>query len=294
MKKFKKIFLFIISFLLMFSLVILQFSIFIRFRLLNENFYVSTLEKNNYYKYLNENINTNFKTLSALSAIPESVFKDSISEQLIKTETTNNIKNAINFMVLKKDTTNNGIDLTEFEKNLSNNILNYAKANNIEINNNIQTQVKTVSTDTTNILNNHVNIFNINQVKKINQFIKFRDILNIIYNSVHWFLLMSIFLIGIIVTLNRRAPWRDLFWIGSSLISSGALILLPGILGFLFKVPYRLAIDISYIKEALKDFLSGYFYFSISSGLIMITLGILMLFVYFNISMKKRLNIKET
>lgn len=293
MKKFKKFFLFVITLLLMFSLVILQFSIFVRFRLFNENFYETTLAKNNYYKYLNEDINTNFKTLSSLSAIPEEVFKESISEELIKTETNNNIKNAINFMTSEKEVANNGINMTQIEKNLLENIKTYAKNNNIQITTDVEKQIKTVSTDTSKLLNSHVNLFNIDQVKKINEFLKLKKILSIFYNYITLFSIIILVLIVIIMILNKKAPWRNLLWVGSGLISSGALILLPGLLGFVFKVPYRLAIEVSYIKEALTRFLERYFYFSIYSGFIAMILGIFMLSIYFNISIKHRVREKH-
>ena len=109
------------------------------------------------------------------------------------------------------------------------------------------------------------------------------------------FLLISIlvplafFLIaGALVGLNWKLPHRSLIWIGSSLVSGSAFVIIPAIVALVLKIPQRITVSADYINTALRTLAQHYTTFLLGAGALVFFLGIACLVAYNLISKAKR------
>ena len=110
------------------STIVLSLSIvtLIKFTILNENYLIKQLEKNNYYNNLYTSINEEMSYYIIQSGLEEEVLENIYTKEMV----TNSVNNLIkNFYTGKKLT----IDTTLLKENLNNNITNYLSKNNIVI-----------------------------------------------------------------------------------------------------------------------------------------------------------------
>lgn len=288
MGEFKRIGNFIISLFLMFLFVLCSVSIFTRTRLLNDKFYINKLANSKYYTYLNEEIRAGFKSLSDISAIPEDIFNNSVSEDFIKKESEKNIENTMDYMLYKVSDGTTKVDFSKVDETLVNNIEAYAREKNIDISKNKDKYLKGLMTDTEQIINNHVNLFNINLIQKSSDFQKFRKVSYNLYSKVALFPLTIAVLIVLLWIINFKYSHRVLFWTGSSMVAASLFTLIPSTLGLLSKMSYRVAFKVPYLKEAIREFMLGDLYYLFYLSLCLLILGIIMLLAYRAIGKIKR------
>lgn len=271
---------FVISLLLMFTLLFLQLSIFEGRVFLNEKYYNNKLENSNYYRLVNKELQFAFKNYSLVTSIPDTVFSKAISEELLKDIGRKNIHNAVGYMKYTQDIKSTNIDGAEFKKSINDYISNYAKENNISIDDQLKSQINDIVDETVKITSNHTELFNIKAVYKFSEFQKFRKLSYLISKSLIFALIAVMLFIVLLVILNKYRPRRTFLWVGSSFIPAGIMMAIPATLALIYKIPERFVVETSYIKEALKVITTGYINFFLLSGIIYILSGIVMIAVY--------------
>lgn len=290
--KFKDIISFIISLLLMFTLLIIQISLFVNYRLLNSEFYKNTIEKTNYFTLLNSEIDEAFMNLSVMTAIPKDVFTNAISKDFIKGETLKSIDNVSQYMKYKNDLLGIKTDTKVFEESMNKYLEVYAKEKSIEINNDIKGQIKEVSVSAGDMIDRYVNLFNVEAVARFGEFQKFRSLCYYVgnYNLVYISSSVALILLLVLVLLNRRRTWKAYMWAGSSFVAAGFMTIVPAALALIYKIPYRISITTPHLKEGLTNFMLGYVYFLLLSGIACAAVGVMFLIIYVCISNRKRIS----
>ena len=129
MSKFRDVLIFLVSFFLMFAVIIMQLSFFVNFKVLNGNFYKNTLDKSDYFSLMRKDINFGFKNLSMITSIPEDIFISSVSNDAIIKLAYKDISSAEDYMKSNNKYTDNKIDSMIIYANL----LKYAQKDNIKI-----------------------------------------------------------------------------------------------------------------------------------------------------------------
>jgi hypothetical protein len=273
---------FLVSFFLMFIIILVQLSFFTSLKVLNGDFYKDTLSKSEYFSLMRKDIDYGFKNLSMITSIPEKVFIDSVSNEAIMQLAYKNISSTESYMKYNNKYVDNKIDTGIIYNNLE----KYVEVNNIKVDTALKNQLLAVSIDAGNIINNHTILFNINQVDKYPQFQSFRNIIKSLYSSK----LISIFAIFLMLALlgflNKDLPRRMFLWVGSSFIPAAILTLIPSILALYYKLPNRFSIDSTYVKVALRDISLGYIKYFIGTGIIVLLLGIGSMYIYNYLSNK--------
>ena len=282
MSKFKESLKFLVSFFLMFTIILVQLSFFTSLKVLNGDFYKDTLSKSEYFSLMRKDIDYGFKNLSMITSIPEKVFIDSVSNEAIKQLAYKNISSTESYMKYKDKYIDNKIDTTI----IYNNLLKYVEVNNIKVDADLKNQLLAVSQDAGNIINNHTVLFNINQVDKYPQFQSFRKFINLLYTSKLISTFAILLMLAILGFLNKDLPRRMFLWVGSSFIPAAILTLIPSILALYYKIPNRFSIDSAYVKVALRDISIGYIKYFTVTGVVIFVVGVCSMYIYSHLSNK--------
>ncbi|MDN5372952.1 MAG: hypothetical protein PWR19_1998 [Carnobacterium sp.] len=285
MKKIKKASRMTLSFILMFGVVILIGSIFVRFILLNGNYIGDKLEDRDYYSQLSENLNTKYATLSLQSSIPEEIFMSAVLEDYeVQKLTRENVNLMVDYMNYQTEESAVIMDRTIFSEPVITYVESFAKENNIPFDEELQSRTTAVVDSATEITENRVTLFNLKNVIGIPQFQTVRKIVNIAYNSIIPVLIFLLVVIGLLALLYRRKRFRILFWVGSSICAGSIFVIVPSALALILKLPQRIQISAPYINTAIQNLTIGYSKYFLSAGLIALATGVLCLFLYFYMS----------
>ena len=266
--------------MLMFIFVILQICVFTNVCLLNGDFYKNALNKGEYFTYVKSDIELGFNSLSMVTSIPKSVFSTSINDGYIKDLAYSNIDNMTSYMKSTSSYKEDKINTNVFESNVKKYIEDYSATNKIAVSSDLSSQITTISKQASDITRNHALLFNVRAVEKYSEFQSVRKISDLFYSNFISVIIIVIVLISLLAFLNRRRKRRTFFWVGSSLIPSSFMVLIPSILALIYKIPYRFTIGTKYIDEALKFITLGYIYCFLASGLILLFIGIFLLWLY--------------
>lgn len=287
MKKIVEIFKYLISMILMFCFVAIIVSMFTRNVLLNSEFYINKLDKSEYYKLLQSEIDFGFKNYSLITSIPESVFIESVSNKDIKNLTISNIENTMEYMKNSGEYVDVKLETESLDENLNVFINQYAVENNMIVNEELNEQMEVVLEESSNIVNKHSIIFDLASVIKYDEFQKFRKAIFTISDKTFLLIITAIILSIILIIANIKTLYMSSLWLGGCFIASSLMVLVPSIMGLLYKIPYRFGIGNEYLKVALKEFTLGYINFFLVAGSIFFILGIIMS-LNFSINYKKR------
>lgn len=276
MKKNRSVLKFFISFLLMFSVIIMQISFFINTRLLNGSFYKNLLNKSQYFSLMRKDINFGFRNLSLITSIPDESFTSAVSDEDIKQLSDKNINSTEAYMKYNNKYVDNKIDTNTIYKSL----VNYSQKSNLNLDANLKNQLLSVSNDAGKIVDNYAVLFNISAVSKYSQFQSFRKAVYAIYSIKVLSITAIIAISALLLLLNKREKWKVFLWIGSSLIPAAIITLVPSMLALYYRIPYRFSIDSDYIKLALRDITIGYINYFAVSGAVILLAGLCCMFVY--------------
>jgi hypothetical protein len=176
MVKFKSFLKFLVSFLLMTVIVLLQISIFINYRFLNADFYKSTLNNSNYFKELKASVDYGFKNYSLVTSVPEDIFLKSVGDKDIKYFAYKNIDSAVFFMNHGNYKSEGNFNISLLNENIKTFVQGYAVKNRLVMNADMENKISDISKDANNIVKNNVNLINIDAVSGYSEFISFRNL----------------------------------------------------------------------------------------------------------------------
>lgn len=276
MGKFKSVLIFLVSFFLMFAVIIMQLSFFTNFKVLNGEFYKNTLNKGDYFSLMKKDIDYGFENMSMITSIPKDIFVISVSDEAIKQLAYKNISSAEAYMKYNSKYINNKMDTAIIYDNLK----TYVQRYNIKLVENLKNQLLEVSVDVGNITTNHAVLFNISAVDKYPQFQSFRRLIYLLYSIKFISIAAVLLILTLLVFLNRNIPRKIFLWTGSSFIPAAIMTLVPSFLALYYKIPNRFAIDSAYLNLALKDISLGYIKYFTITGVIILLIGISSMCIY--------------
>jgi hypothetical protein len=255
---------------IMFSSIALALSIFTHTALLNQEFYINSLEKSSYFTYLREEIDNGFNNYSLITSIPKDVFKEAVSDSEIKSLATENIRNTMSYMRYEGDYTDKRIDATGLDTAMK----DYASGLTGEA-----SQLSTVTKEAAAIVNSHAVLFDVSRVAKYSQFQSVRQAVFTAYKNVYSIAaVLALMVLGMFL-LSRKSAGVFQLWIGGSLLAASLVLLVPSVMGIIFNIPYRFPVENYYLKVALSGFALGYLRNLILSAAVMLLGGIVMLYI---------------
>ena len=289
MRNIKKIGRAILSFLLMFVVVALIGVIFMKQVLLNASDLNQQLDDSVYYTQVEESLSAKFKTLSLETSIPEEAFVEAALDQygLQQLARTNN-EQALNYLIDPDATYAAATDRGMFEEPVTAYVQSYAAEHNQPFDEGLQAQTATIIDEATAIVGSHTMLFNLDNVIAFPQFQTVRKMLQTVLAYFYLVPLAFFLIAGALVGLNWKLPHRSLIWIGSSLVSGSAFVIIPAIVALVLKIPQRITVSADYINTALRTLAQHYTTFLLGAGALVFFLGIACLVGYNLISKAKR------
>ncbi len=264
MKSLKEIARFVLAMVIMLSTLALALSIFTRTTMLSPSFYMHRLDKASYFTYLDQEIQAGFKNYSLITSIPEIVFSSAVDSDEIRSLTEQNIENTMAYIKHERDYEDVKLD----QSGIDSAVRKYAAELTGE-----ESQLSTVTQEASDIVNSHAVLFDVSAVKKYSQFQSLRTAMYMLYSSIYA-IGAFLFALGMVLFLSsRKTPGAFQLWLGGSLIASSLIILVPTVMGFLFNVPYRFAVENYYLKVGLSSIMVGYLDSLAVIGAIMLAAG---------------------
>jgi hypothetical protein len=228
--------------------IALMLSIFTRTTLLNQDFYLKSLEKSSYFTFQREEIDDGFKNYSLITSIPQEVFSRAVSDEAIRTITTDNINNTLAYM--KHESGYRGVQIDESPIDTS--VREYVAGKVGE-----GSQLSTVTKEAAAIVNRHAALFDVSAVIKYSQFQSFRNALYTAYNKLYVIAAMLLFLILSLFLVSRKKAGTFQLWLGGALVAGSLVILVPSLMGLFFNIPYRFPVENYYLKVGLSSIALG-------------------------------------
>ena len=285
MNLYKNIVSFVLSVILIVSLIFSAFFIFYNKTLMNENFYISIINDNNMAQNCYDEIQSNLKYQLTLNNVKPGYVGEVITVDQVSEELKTNITNVIEYFTGKRDDIPN-VDASKYMGQVKSGLEKYVKDNNSQITGETTNAIANIEQNDSNIINNQIQIFNFNQLFTFNSVLNMRNIMVKLNNNGFMLILFGIDLIIAIILalLWRKTILKGLSWIGFSSLTAGLLMTAVFLSGFISKFYNNIALNDGYVKEFIASVIQKDLQILSSYGIVLIAVGlILMSFNWINL-----------
>ena len=263
----KKVFTYILSFILMIIITLTTLVQVISSTLLKQDYIENQLENVNYYASVYDKVEDNFGQYILQSGLDEHVIDNIVTEEQIEQD----IKNIINGIYNNEEYT---ISTDVVKENLEKNIENYLDDNNIYLNSSEQ---KSINEFVSLIVDTYENsVTNSNLFKNVYTLIdRVENLVNIA--RIIGYISIAVFIIVILI-INRNIS-ESLKGICISLLSSGLLILIPTII-IQFKNLDKIFIFSEHLSNLIYSVIKNISNTFLIISIIYIVIGLIITFIY--------------
>ena len=264
----KKLISYILTFLLVIVLVALVLITCVKGKILNSDNVLKIFDNTNFYENTYNTLNENFSNYMEQSGLDESVIKDIITVEDIKTETKNCVESIYN-------NTKYTINKDDIERRLNENINSYLDKNNRKLNSNEKKAIDTLVSKISDLYATEV--FPIDLISKVN--INLEKISNIVDLANVFLYVCAGVLLFLLIIINIKSIMKVLNYVGVTLLSSGVVLFAPKIF-----VAWKMHInDINIYNRNISDIIINFIneilnYFT-KTSIIFIVIAVVLLFV---------------
>lgn len=264
----KKLISYILTFLLVIVLVALVLITCVKGKILNSDNVLKIFDNTNFYENTYNTLNDNFSNYMEQSGLDESVIKDIITVEDIKTETKNCVESIYN-------NTKYTINKDDIERRLDENINSYLDKNNRKLNSNEKKAIDTLVSKISDLYATEV--FPIDLISKVN--INLEKISNIVDLANVFLYVCAGVLLLLLIIINIKSIMKVLNYVGVTLLSSGVVLFAPKIF-----VAWKMHInDINIYNRNISDIIINFIneilnYFT-KTSIIFIVIAVVLLFV---------------
>ncbi len=196
--------------------------------LLKPSFYISSVEKHEIYQRVSNYAEKYFSNNAAVSSIPAEVYMDGLDEQVVKQAVDGKI-NAF-FEYVNRDTNKIEkvkIDFSELEKNITDFFDEFAKENNIKLNDEFTEQLDKTIKAAEKDIESFANVYMLDYIEKSGIHNKIRKVVPFIPYGTH--ALYAVAAIGFImmIILNKKQIKSALYWLSTSGLVASIIMLIP-------------------------------------------------------------------
>lgn len=263
---------------MIFMLIISSIVLFTDYVISSPDFLMKQIENSNTFTSVYNSLIEKYENKSNTTAIPAEVYTDVISEEWVTTS----VKNYIFYLYQSPEPKNDIIDFTEIEKSITNYFEKYADDNNVIKDSIYEKKLSDVIENTKKEIIDTVDVYRTEVLRKtnlINKIFRLKEhIKKILIASV------IIMLLFILIHILLKNP---VYWIGTSLFSSGLLLIIPT--AYLSVTSYIMNFSIKdyIIYNLVTNTLSNIIHIFLNTGIIMSLSGILAILITIIIQRKK-------
>ena len=291
----KNIISFIISLVLMFLVLATSFTLFFRATILNPKTYVNVIEKHNLYNGIYENIYENIDYLVLTNNMPEDTLDGVIYEDEIKQVVDDYIYYVVGFMK-NEGSEIPAVNMEIYESRINEKIDNFLNNNSEYINDDFRSNIEDMNTTILNIIKSDLEVINLNQLSKSSVVKAIAKISTILNSGILMVIIFAMIILvsSLYIIIWRRRKSRRFAWIGYSFMSSGLLVFLIGLSGYISGFYDNFAIAIPYIATAISLIMRKCLLSLTFIGFIVLVIGLCFMSVYWKHLYKRYTKMQET
>ena len=281
MKKYRNIISFVISLLLMFSLIFSAVLVFFKGTLINDTFYREIISSNDTTNKINEDIYKDINYLLLANNIPQSVAKDVITTSEVNDYMDKSISNVTDFFLGKIEEIP-ALNTDSYIAKLNSSINNYILENKVGLTKGTAAVFEELKSSSKEVISSKLELLDYNTLSKSQAGQKLQKVAIALNDSNVFFgvLLSDVLLSVILLVLWKNRVYRGFAWIGYSFVSSGLLIAILSFSGLISKFYENAAVPYQYLKENITCIIEGYLKNLSIIGISMFVIGLIFMSVY--------------
>ena len=281
MKHFKNIISFMISLILMFSLLLTIFLMFFKSTLINENYYNKIIQENKTSEKIYDGIYKDINYILLANNVSQDVAKDVITQKEID-DYENIATNEVTKFFIGKSEEIPAINVDVYMERLNLGINTYIQSNNVRLTQETSNVFNEIKESTKEILSSELEAINYNDLSKSEKGKNIRKI-SIMINDSKLFvatIVVDVILCLLLIFIWKSRRYRGYAWIGYSFASSGALVSILFISGIVSKFYENSVIYSAYLKENVASIIEGYLIRLSVIGVICFLIGLIFTSIY--------------
>lgn len=268
---------FIISILLMLSIIVSILSLSVNFIILNPNTYYKVLDKRNIYNEIYNVVDDNISYVLTLNNLFQDIKNDIISEDEVKSEVKGFVSDIMKYLRTGVNDISK-VNIDTYIERFDNNLNEFFKNNSIIVNNEIKEEINSLENDVTQIIQSELQIVNVDIINNNDVFNKVTKITSLFTSKLYFapIILVLVFIL-LLFAVWRSDYVRLLQWIGNSFISSGLMIFLIFFSGYISKFYEYISISTIYLRTFVSSIIKSYLGILSLWGVLAIIIGVILI-----------------
>ena len=268
---------FIISILLMLSIIVSILSLSVNFIILNPNTYYKVLDKRNIYNEIYNVVDDNISYVLTLSNLSQDIKNDIISAEEVKSEVKGFVSDIMKYLRTGVNDISK-VNIDTYIERFDNNLNEFFKNNSIVVNNEIKEEINSLENDVTQIIQSELQIVNVDIINNNDVFNKVTKITSLFTSKLYFApIIFVLFFILLLFAVWRSDYVRLLQWIGNSFISSGLMIFLIFFSGYISKFYEYISISTIYLRTFVSSIIKSYLGILSLWGVLAIIIGVILI-----------------
>lgn len=265
---------FIISILLMLSIIVSILSLSVNFIILNPNTYYKVLEKRNIYNEIYNVVDDNISYVLTLNNLSQDIKNNVISEAEVKSEVKGFVSDIMKYLRTGVNDISE-VNVDTYIERFDNNLNEFFKNNSIVVNNEIKEEINSLENDVTQIIQSELQIVNVDIINNNDVFNKIAKITSLFTSKLYFAPILFVLVFILLLFAVWRSDYvRLLQWIGNSFISSGLMIFLIFFSGYISKFYEYISISTIYLRNFVSSIIKSYLGILSLWGVLAIIIGV--------------------
>ena len=259
MRKVKNIVSFFISFIMMLLLLIIMSMLFFMYGVGNEKLYFEVVKDNKTVNDIYEGVNDKLKYVMLSNNIPESVVDNVITKDEVEDSVFTTVSNILDYIEGNNDSIKK-FDSSIYSERLIEAVKSKLTEEGIALTPDVLEVLEEVRESVDNIIDSEVENIDVSKISESSYSNKIQKIMSIMTNKTYfmWIVCIYIALAIILMIMWKRSITRAFSWIGYSSFSSGVLVLVVGLSGYISKFYNNIAITSDTLKENISSIIEKY------------------------------------
>lgn len=281
MKHFKNIISFMISLVLMFTLLLTIFMVFFKSTLINENYYSKIIQGNKTSEKVYNGIYKDINYILLANNVSQDVAKDIITQKEIYDYENLATGDVIKFFLGKTEEIS-AVNVDIYMERLNTGIDTYIQNNNVRLTQQTTNVFNEIRESTKEILSSELEPINYNELSKSETAKNIQKISVLICDSKIFIatIVVDVILCLLLIFIWYRSRYKGYAWMGYSFASSGALVSILFISGIISKFYENALINSVSLKANVASIIEGYLTRLSIIGVIFILIGLIFTSIY--------------
>lgn len=288
MRKVKSGISFLISFIMMLLLLVAMGMLFFMYGIGNEKLYFEVVKDNKTVDDIYEGVNDKLKYVMLSNNIPESVVNNIITKDEVEDSVFTTVSNVLDYI----EGNNNSIkqfDSSIYSERLIEAIKSRLTENGVALTPEVLEVLDEIKESANDIIDSEVENIDVSKISSSSYSTKIQKIVAIMTNKTYFLSIIGVYIVLAIslMIMWRKSITRAFSWIGYSSLSSGALVLVVGLSGYISKFYNNIALTSETLKENISSIIQRYFITLSTIGGIFAIVGIFFVLLYWIHLVKK-------